>query len=140
MAASTLLRALPIASAFGRHKRCIGFSKAPFWLGYRAPSALGCVSSAFTLTRAVVGRISKQETSHANTLEHAICPLSLSFSTLSPTQDPESIRLRNAYSDPLNHLQIRFLPRWLCLKESESLPRLMVLTVHGSAFGMKSKG
>src|SRR6185503_14252403 len=50
----------------------------------------------------------------------------------------ESIRLRNPYIDPLNYLQIRFLPRWRGAKETESLRRLLALTVNGIAFGMKS--
>jgi phosphoenolpyruvate carboxylase len=52
----------------------------------------------------------------------------------------ESIRLRNPYIDPLNYLQIRFLPRWRRKKENESLRRLLALTVNGIAFGMKSTG
>jgi len=55
----------------------------------------------------------------------------------------ESIRLRNPYIDPLNYLQIRFLPRWRRTRESpsaEKLRRLLALTVNGIAFGMKSTG
>lgn len=52
----------------------------------------------------------------------------------------ESIRLRNPCIDPLNYLQIRFLPRWRRAKETESLRRLLSLTVNGIAFGMKSTG
>ncbi len=55
----------------------------------------------------------------------------------------ESIRLRNPYVDPLNYIQIRFLPRWRRVRESEnaeSLRRLLALTVNGIAFGMKSTG
>ncbi|HUI05616.1 MAG TPA: phosphoenolpyruvate carboxylase [Verrucomicrobiae bacterium] len=55
----------------------------------------------------------------------------------------ESIRLRNPYIDPLNYLQIRFLPRWRRARESpnaEKLRRLLALTVNGVAFGMKSTG
>jgi phosphoenolpyruvate carboxylase len=55
----------------------------------------------------------------------------------------ESIRLRNPYIDPLNYLQIRFLPRWRRAHESpnaEKLRRLLALTVNGIAFGMKSTG
>jgi phosphoenolpyruvate carboxylase len=55
----------------------------------------------------------------------------------------ESIRLRNPYVDPLNYVQIRFLPRWRRAKESknaEKLRRLLALTVNGIAFGMKSTG
>jgi phosphoenolpyruvate carboxylase len=52
----------------------------------------------------------------------------------------ESIRLRNPYIDPLNYLQIRFLPRWRRHKENEALRRMLALTVNGIAFGMKSTG
>ncbi len=55
----------------------------------------------------------------------------------------ESIRLRNPYVDPLNYLQLRFLPRWRKLpetKRTEKLRRLLALTVKGVAFGMKSTG
>jgi len=55
----------------------------------------------------------------------------------------ESIRLRNPYIDPLNYIQIRFLPRWRRVRESpaaEKLRRLLALTVNGIAFGMKSTG
>ena len=55
----------------------------------------------------------------------------------------ESIRLRNPYIDPLNYLQIRFLPRWRRARESpnaEKLRRLLALSVNGIAFGMKSTG
>ena len=52
----------------------------------------------------------------------------------------ESIRLRNPYIDPLNYLQIRFLPRWRRNKENEAARRLLALTVNGIAFGMKSTG
>jgi phosphoenolpyruvate carboxylase len=52
----------------------------------------------------------------------------------------ESIRLRNPYVDPLNYLQIRFLPRWRRNKENESIRHLLALTVNGIAFGMKSTG
>ena len=55
----------------------------------------------------------------------------------------ESIRLRNPYIDPLNYLQIRFLPRWRRARKSpnsERLRRLLALTVNGIAFGMKSTG
>lgn len=55
----------------------------------------------------------------------------------------ESIRLRNPYVDPLNYLQIRFLRDWRATSEhrrSEELRRLLALTVHGIAFGMKSTG
>lgn len=52
----------------------------------------------------------------------------------------ESIRVRNPYIDPLNYLQIRFLPRWRRANQNESLRRLLALTVNGIAFGMKSTG
>jgi phosphoenolpyruvate carboxylase len=52
----------------------------------------------------------------------------------------ESIRLRNPYIDPLNFLQIGFLPRWRRARENENLRRLLALTVNGIAFGMKSTG
>ena len=55
----------------------------------------------------------------------------------------QSIRLRNPYVDPLNYLQIRFLNRWRKAKEkerTETLRRLLALTVNGIAFGMKSTG
>jgi phosphoenolpyruvate carboxylase len=54
----------------------------------------------------------------------------------------ESIRLRVPYVDPLHHLQVRFLSRWRAQggKGSESLRRLLALTVNGIAFGMKSTG
>ena len=56
----------------------------------------------------------------------------------------ESIRLRNPYIDPLNYIQIRFLPRWRRAvergREAEADRRLLALTVSGIAFGMKSTG
>jgi len=57
----------------------------------------------------------------------------------------ESIRLRNPYVDPLNYIQIRFLRLWRRSGPSpsaktEPLRRLLALTVHGIAFGMKSIG
>jgi phosphoenolpyruvate carboxylase len=55
----------------------------------------------------------------------------------------QSIRRRNPFVDPLNYLQIRFLTRWRQAKEkqrTETLRRLLALTVHGIAFGMKSTG
>ena len=55
----------------------------------------------------------------------------------------ESIQLRNPYVDPLNYLQIHFLPRWRRSSEthlSDKLRRLLALTVGGIAFGMKSTG
>jgi len=55
----------------------------------------------------------------------------------------QSIRLRNPYIDPLNYLQIRFLKRWRSGNEkqrTETLRKLLALTVNGIAFGMKSTG
>lgn len=55
----------------------------------------------------------------------------------------ESIRRRNPYVDPLNFLQISFLARWRKAGEkqrTETLRRLLALTVNGIAFGMKSTG
>ena len=55
----------------------------------------------------------------------------------------QSIQRRNPYVDPLNSLQIRFLARWRQASEkhrTETLRRLLALTVHGIAFGMKSTG
>jgi phosphoenolpyruvate carboxylase len=55
----------------------------------------------------------------------------------------QSIRLRNPYIDPLNHLQIRFLSVWRKADETqrtEHLRRLLALTVKGVASGMKSTG
>lgn len=55
----------------------------------------------------------------------------------------ESIRLRNPYIDPLNYLQIHFLPLWRSEESSlpqEPLQRLLALTAHGIASGMKSTG
>ena len=55
----------------------------------------------------------------------------------------ESIRLRNPYVDPLNYIQIAFLPRWRRERKSrnaEDLRRLLALTVNGIALGMKSTG
>ncbi len=55
----------------------------------------------------------------------------------------QSIQRRNPYVDPLNSLQIRFLARWRRAgqaQRTETLRRLLALTVHGIAFGMKSTG
>lgn len=55
----------------------------------------------------------------------------------------QSIRLRNPCVDPLNCLQIRFLARWRkasAKQRTETLRRLMALTLNGIAFGMKSTG
>jgi phosphoenolpyruvate carboxylase len=54
-----------------------------------------------------------------------------------------SIRLRNPYVDPLHYLQIRFLNEWRSRpagRRTESMRRLLALTVHGIASGMKSTG
>ncbi len=58
----------------------------------------------------------------------------------------ESIQLRNPYVDPLNYLQLNFLPLWrresgeLANRVDDPLRRLLALTVGGIAFGMKSTG
>jgi phosphoenolpyruvate carboxylase len=55
----------------------------------------------------------------------------------------QSIRLRNPYVDPLNHLQIRFLRVWRessAAERTEHMRRLLALTVKGIASGMKSTG
>lgn len=56
----------------------------------------------------------------------------------------ESIRLRNPYVDPLNYIQIRYLPEWRDSIGKGGFPkdlyRLLALTVNGIAFGMKSTG
>ncbi len=56
----------------------------------------------------------------------------------------ESIQLRNPYVDPLNYLQIHFLREWRNRSpdsgSEEALERLLALTAHGIAFGMKSTG
>ncbi len=51
----------------------------------------------------------------------------------------ESIRLRNPYVDPLNFLQVRYLPKWR-QGDEESILELLRLTVHGIASGLKSTG
>ena len=51
----------------------------------------------------------------------------------------ESIRLRNPYVDPLNFLQVHYLREWRRTEDPEML-RLLRLTVHGIASGMKSTG
>ena len=51
----------------------------------------------------------------------------------------ESIRLRNPYVDPLNYLQVRFLKEWRRVRRRNILD-LLLLTVNGIAFGMKSTG
>jgi phosphoenolpyruvate carboxylase len=55
----------------------------------------------------------------------------------------QSLRLRNPFVDPLNYLQIRFLKKWRTApapQRTETLRRLLALTVNGIAFGMKSTG
>jgi len=55
----------------------------------------------------------------------------------------QSIQRRNPCIDPLNDLQIRFLARWRSAgvaQRTETLRRLLALTVNGIAFGMKSTG
>ena len=58
----------------------------------------------------------------------------------------DSIRQRNPYVDPLNYLQVRFLEE---LKSKNDAPdderrrkidEILLLTVNGIAFGMKSTG
>jgi phosphoenolpyruvate carboxylase len=54
-----------------------------------------------------------------------------------------SIELRNPCVDPLHYLQIRFLGEWRRRPEAgrtEAMRRLLALTVHGIAAGMKSTG
>lgn len=55
----------------------------------------------------------------------------------------ESIQLRNPFVDPLHFLQIRFLKEWRAKatgERTEAMRRLLALTVHGIASGMKSTG
>lgn len=55
----------------------------------------------------------------------------------------ESIELRNPYVDPLNFLQIHFLPLWRrdgAESAGGELRRVLGLTVSGIAYGMKSTG
>jgi phosphoenolpyruvate carboxylase len=56
----------------------------------------------------------------------------------------ESIRLRNPYVDSLNAIQVEFLNRWrygkLSRAEREAALQVLLLTVNGVAFGMKSTG
>jgi len=60
----------------------------------------------------------------------------------------ESIALRNPYIDPMNYLQIRYLPQWRAAADddgdespqNERLRHLLSLTVAGIAYGMKSTG
>lgn len=54
----------------------------------------------------------------------------------------DSIRQRNPYVDPLNYLQIRFLGeiREATPAQAEKIDEILLLTVNGIAFGMKSTG
>ncbi|MFT4690792.1 MAG: phosphoenolpyruvate carboxylase [Limisphaerales bacterium] len=55
----------------------------------------------------------------------------------------ESLHRRNPHVDPLHFLQIRFLEEWrerAPRKQTETLRRLLALTVNGISFGMKSTG
>jgi phosphoenolpyruvate carboxylase len=58
----------------------------------------------------------------------------------------ESIHLRNPYVDPLNYIQIRFLRQMrdpsgrISEAEREKMREILLLTVNGIAFGMKSTG
>lgn len=52
----------------------------------------------------------------------------------------ESIRRRNPFVDPLNYLQVRFLPLWRADPDNDALRRVLALTVNGIAHGMKSTG
>jgi phosphoenolpyruvate carboxylase len=56
----------------------------------------------------------------------------------------ESIRLRNPYVDSLNAIQVEFLNRWrygkLSRTERDEALQVLLLTVNGVAFGMKSTG
>lgn len=55
----------------------------------------------------------------------------------------KSLERRNPHVDPLHFLQIRFLEEWRNRKEkdrTETMRRLLALTVNGIAFGMKSSG
>lgn len=58
----------------------------------------------------------------------------------------DSIRLRNPYVDPLNYLQLRFLNETklkagqLSSEKEKRIGEILLLTVNGIAFGMKSTG
>lgn len=56
----------------------------------------------------------------------------------------ESIRLRNPYVDPLNYLQVRFLREMRqtvpSAERRKKIGEILLLTVNGIAFGMKSTG
>ena len=56
-----------------------------------------------------------------------------------------SILLRNPYVDPLNYLQVIYLEKMragkkLDEKKKEKIDGILLLTVNGIAFGMKSTG
>lgn len=56
----------------------------------------------------------------------------------------ESIRLRNPYVDPLHYIQVRLLKEWPSLApqspKRQAIEEVLLLTVNGIAFGMKSTG
>jgi phosphoenolpyruvate carboxylase len=56
----------------------------------------------------------------------------------------ESIRLRNPYVDTLNALQVEYLKLWrrgkLSRRSADRVLLVLLLTVNGVAFGMKSTG
>ncbi len=56
----------------------------------------------------------------------------------------DSIRLRNPYVDPLNYIQLRFLSEVQQVPENslkrKKIESILLLTVNGIAFGMKSTG
>ncbi|MCG3176547.1 MAG: Phosphoenolpyruvate carboxylase [Candidatus Omnitrophica bacterium] len=52
----------------------------------------------------------------------------------------ESIRLRNPYIDPLHYMQVRFMEEIRRGSEEPGLHDVLLLTVNGIAFGMKSTG
>lgn len=52
----------------------------------------------------------------------------------------ESIRLRNPYIDPLHYLQVRFMEEIRRGADEASMHDVLLLTVNGIAFGMKSTG
>jgi len=74
------------------------------------PITAGRGSSVFPLTLAVAGRINKQELLDANTLEHHICLLPLSFSTPSLAQDSGAIHQSHqngAFEFPIHDQSVR---------------------------------
>lgn len=52
----------------------------------------------------------------------------------------ESIRLRNPYIDPLHYLQVRFMEEIRRGVDQTAIHDVLLLTVNGIAFGMKSTG